>query len=371
MASMKSSSVSSTSSRYHSYDTRSSVSSHHSDVSTIDPNPKKKLSTLKRLVGSSRPATSSNNSSSRAITKVKSSDPPKLDQNFTSLVKKFMEKKGKPKALDPAKLAIPADFIADDLKKNMKKGSNFSVLQHKLFPKPSDCKETRKLTDVKPNTRTLAMVLRSERELLNQNKEYETEIKELQQLLSQKNREVQNLKDLCIEQREEIRALKSTKLFPDAKTSYLHDLLEKQGSELKQASEVIPALQEQVTSLTDQLQFLAKGLAEVKGDKNSMRLFHDGSISTPRTPIYNQEAANSMEFSSGDTMIAGSPDDMILNDMNPCLTPYYARRKGQQGYDEVVGYGFGDMPYSLVEQNMCKSNECGFPFRKPNPQRLF
>lgn len=75
--------------------------------------------------------------------------------------------------------------------------------------------------------------------------------------------QVEKLKDLCLNQREEIKALKSAILFPDAMNSQLQELLEKQGSELKQAKQVIPSLQRQVTSLTDQLQFLAEGLAEV------------------------------------------------------------------------------------------------------------
>lgn len=73
----------------------------------------------------------------------------------------------------------------------------------------------------------------------------------------------EKLKDLCLKQREEIKALKSAILFPDAMNSHLQELLERQGSELKQAKQVIPALQVQVTSLTGQLQCLAEDLAEV------------------------------------------------------------------------------------------------------------
>lgn len=71
------------------------------------------------------------------------------------------------------------------------------------------------------------------------------------------------LKDLCLKQREEIKSLKSAILFPDVMNSQLQELLEKQGSELKQAKQVIPNLQRQVTSLTGQLQCLAVDLAEV------------------------------------------------------------------------------------------------------------
>ena len=55
------------------------------------------------------------------------------------------------------------------------------------------------------NTRTLAMVLRSERELLAQSKAQEDEIAALRLQLENKDREVERLKDLCLRQREEIR----------------------------------------------------------------------------------------------------------------------------------------------------------------------
>lgn len=74
---------------------------------------------------------------------------------------------------------------------------------------------------------------------------------------------MEKLKDLCLKQREEIKSLKSAILFPDVMNSQLQELLEKQGSELKQAKQVIPALQQQVSSLTGQLQSLAEDLAEV------------------------------------------------------------------------------------------------------------
>lgn len=75
---------------------------------------------------------------------------------------------------------------------------------------------------------------------------------------------MEKLKNLCLKQREEIKALKDAVLFPDVMNSQLQELLEKQGSELKQAKQVIPSLQRQVTSLTGQIQCLAEGLAEVR-----------------------------------------------------------------------------------------------------------
>lgn len=72
------------------------------------------------------------------------------------------------------------------------------------------------------------------------------------------------MKDLCLKQREETKSLKNAILFPDAMNSQMQELLATQGLELKQAKQLIPSLQRQVTSLTGQLQCLAEDLAEVK-----------------------------------------------------------------------------------------------------------
>ncbi|XWS09231.1 hypothetical protein CRYUN_Cryun40dG0067900 [Craigia yunnanensis] len=79
------------------------------------------------------------------------------------------------------------------------------------------------------------MVLRSKREHLSSDKEQEMEIAELKLLLQDKNRELQ-------------------------------ELVEKQGSELTQAKQLIPTLQRQVTSFTGQLQCLAQDLAQKMGN---------------------------------------------------------------------------------------------------------
>lgn len=84
---------------------------------------------------------------------------------------------------------------------------------------------------------------------------------------------MEKLKDLCLRQREEIKELKSAILFPDVMNSQLHELVEKQGSELKQAKQVIPALQKQVTSLTGQLQTLAEDLAEVFSSSTTKNIY--------------------------------------------------------------------------------------------------
>lgn len=164
------------SSRYSSYDARSSTASHHSyPSSSAEFKPK-------------HPATSS----SRAVVKSK----PSPDPNLTTMVKKFMEKRSssKPKPINGTALVIPSDVIADDLKKTAKNGSNFAALHRKLFGKATGSadkkKEVKALTEVKGNTRTLAMVLRSERELLSLNKDQESEIAELKLMLQEKNKEV-------------------------------------------------------------------------------------------------------------------------------------------------------------------------------------
>ncbi|KAK4371555.1 hypothetical protein RND71_011030 [Anisodus tanguticus] len=278
------------------------------------------------------PHTLNHHNSSRAITRHNA--PSTRHRNFGSIVKKFVEhKSGPPKQKGELKLVIPVDFIAEDMKKTAKRGTGLSALHKKLFKgvKRDESSEKKKgLTEVKGNTRTLAMLLRSERELLSMNKEQENQIVELKLTIEEKNREVEKLKDLCLKQREEIKSLKNAVLFPDVMNSQLQELLEKQGSELKQAKQLIPSLQEQVTSLTGQIQCLTYDLAEVKADKYSSRGCYDSLSSSPRSPEYNQEeAANSLEFSSENT-IPGSPDDMFLKDLNPCLTPYSAKTKSKE-----------------------------------------
>ncbi|XP_009795890.1 uncharacterized protein LOC107776998 [Nicotiana tabacum] len=271
--------------------------------------------------------------SSRALTRPQA--PSTTRHNLGSLVKKYVEHKSvssSSKLNRKGELKV-ADFVAEDLKKTAKRGTGLSALHKKLFKgvKREEGSEKKKaLIEVKGNTRTLAMVLRSERELLSMNKEQEDQIVELKLMLEEKNIEVEKLKDLCLKQREEIKSLKNSILFPDVMNSQLQEFLEKQGSELKQAKQLIPSLQRQVTSLTGQLQCLAVDLAEVKADKYSIRGCYDSLSSSPRTPDYDQEeAAYSLEFSSEPT-IPGSPDDMLLKDLNPCLTPYSTKTKSEE-----------------------------------------
>lgn len=292
------------------------------------------------------------------------------------MVKKFMEKRSseKPKVVNRTALVIPSDTLAEDLKKTARKGTSFSGLQKKLFGKGTTAfeedkkkKEVKALTEVKGNARTLAMVLRSERELLGLNKEQEIEIAELKRLLEEKNTEAEKLKDLCLKQREEIKALKSAILFPDVMNSQLQELLNKQGSELKQAKQLIPTLQRQVTSLTGQLQCLAEDLAEVKADKHSARGRFQWNGSSPTTPTYDHEqASNSLEFSSGDPTNPGSPDDMFLKDLNPCLTPCCAKTRSKEfkamGYDspedEITFENNMEIGFDSRIRKMSRSSDC-------------
>ncbi|KAK4439456.1 hypothetical protein Salat_0280500 [Sesamum alatum] len=320
---------------------------------------------------------SSSRETSRALTKKNDA----THINLGSMVKKLVENKKAKNFEKGPKFVIAADFLAEDLRKPAKKSSGLSGLHKKLFKgssgssagtKRGEESSKKALTEVKSNTRTLAMVLRSERELLSLNQEQEEQIAELKILLEEKNREVEKLKDLCLKQREEIKSLKSAILFPDVMNSQLQDLLEKQGSELKQAKQLIPSLQRQVTSLTGKLQCLAEDLAEVKADKYSARGYHDNHFSSPRTPSYDQEeAANSLfdhEFSSGDYTTPESPDDMFLKDLNPCLTPSYAKTKSKEfdaynspddaGLSKTITQSPDQNAYNTCGTTLSKSSDC-------------
>lgn len=122
---------------------------------------------------------------------------------FGTMVKKFMEKRSNLKPGSANRAALPAppiQIFSDSEPKKMKKVGNLATLHRKLFHKggnggstsssSADRSNAKALTEVKSNTRTLAMVLRSERELLTLTKEYEEEIQELRLLVEEKNREV-------------------------------------------------------------------------------------------------------------------------------------------------------------------------------------
>ncbi|KAL8192577.1 hypothetical protein R6Q57_027762 [Mikania cordata] len=284
-------SSSSSSSRYNSFDNRSSTHSDPSSSTDLTKN-RRQSPDLSRTLAKSR---STRNA-----------------QNLSAMVKKFMASSTKPK---PREFVLPTALLADDFKKKTSiRGATTGF--KKLFAGKGDDQGEKKKKAL-PEARTLATVLKSERELLSRNKDQETEILHLNSMLQEKNIEVDKLKDLCLKQREEIKALKSAILFPDQEKQ------EDVSEELKQAKQIIPTLQRQVTSLTSQLLYLAQDLAEVKADKYSVMGCYEGLVSSPRTPTHKQEeATNSVEFSPTDHTTPGSPDDMFLNDLNPCLTPY-------------------------------------------------
>ncbi|XP_075505563.1 uncharacterized protein LOC142542682 [Primulina tabacum] len=304
---------------------------------------------------------------SRALTK-KNNDAGPAQFNISSMVKKLLESKKAKNFSRNTKFVVAADFLADDLKRNAKRDTGLGGLHKKLFKgspssssagaKRGEQSSRKALTEVKENTRTLAMVLRSERELLSLNKEQEQQIREIKLLFEEKNLEVEKLKDLCLKQREEIKYLKNTVLFTDVTNSQLHGLLEKQGTELKQAKQLIPSLQRQITSLTGQLQYLAEDLAEVKMNKYSLQGLSDDYFSSPRTPSYDQEETTNylfdQEFSSGDYTTPQSLDGMFLEDINPCLTPCYSKTKSKE-------LDITDSPErSLSKQKVQTSHQTGF-----------
>ncbi|XP_047312187.1 uncharacterized protein LOC124915506 [Impatiens glandulifera] len=364
------------STRYSSFESRSSTQSHNSDPSS-STDLKSTGSSFKHIIagagaksrGNQSPALQ-NSSSARAIVKANSTQlatKGKNEPKFTTMVKNFMEKKSKPKAAAAETLLIPVDLIAEDLKKSARKGSNLSTFHRKIFSKGSGStgkNETKALTDVKSNTRTLAMVLRSERELLSQNRDLETEAIELKLIIEERNREVEKLKDLCIKQREEIKALKSTILFPDLMNSQLQDLLEKQDLELKQAKQLIPSLQRQVTDLTGQINCLAEDLQEVKADQYSSSRggYYSGTYyGSPETPRNERETLNSLDFSSEERFTPGTPDDLLLlKDFNPCLTPYSIKKKSKEFQGTGIDHFSNEHLYNKTSRNsdscLCSGN---------------
>ncbi|KAI4343206.1 hypothetical protein MLD38_027735 [Melastoma candidum] len=302
----------SSSSRYSSFDSASSSTDH-----LPKPNHKKPSPAAMAL------------GSSRALAKTKAQNQQSV--NFAAMVKKFMSGAGKENSkAAPLKLAMEEEVKKNVFGRKEARGVN-GLLQKKLFG--SGDKSQRKALVEVSNTRTLGMVLKSERELLSANKELELEVARLKLDLEQKNREVEKLKDLCLGQREEIRSLKNAILFPDVTDRELHDLLEKQGKELKQAKQTIPTLQEQVSSLTNQLQSLADDLAEVKADKYSIsaKSSYQNYGSSPGTPVFDhEETINYLHFSSSEATAPGSPGDLFVKDLNPCLTPDYVKIKSKE-----------------------------------------
>lgn len=158
--------------RYNSYDSRSSV------TSSIQ----------------SDPSSSAEFKSSKAIVRSKPSYLTKTAKhdanpgNLTCMMKKLMDmKKSNPKT-KRVELVIPHELKKLDTVRGGGGKGALGTLQRKLFGKEKE--KVKALTEVKGNTRTLSMVLRSERELLSMNKDQEIEISELKFQLEEKNREV-------------------------------------------------------------------------------------------------------------------------------------------------------------------------------------
>ncbi|GAA0148500.1 hypothetical protein LIER_07924 [Lithospermum erythrorhizon] len=318
-------------SRYSSY-----ITANSSSLDSTKSNPSSSIESLNNY--SKAVVKSDNTSSIYSNTNAKTS-------SLGSMMRKLIETKSRngltsknKGTYDGKKVYVAVDFIAEDLKK--KGVSQVGNIQKKLLKGlkkgvegGSKGKERKALMDVKNengNSRSLAMLLRSERELLNVNKDQQEVIVELKFLLQEKNTEVEKLKDLCLKQREEIKNLKSSILFPDVNVmdSHTKGLMEKQSSELSQAKQLIPSLQRQVTSLTGQLQCLADDLAEIKADRmyGAKGSYEANERSSMSQGYYTEEAVNSLEFST----TPGSPDDLFLKDLNPCLTPYTAKTKSKE-----------------------------------------
>lgn len=179
------------SSRYNSIDSRSSsTSDRSSSTSTSSSSNKKNINPTPGSKTRYKPSDQlvpAKGTTSQAIVRAKSTTP--QGQNLGSLLRKLIDKRSaNPKKNGPP--VLPPNPIEKEMKVSGKSnGSNISALSRKLFQKGS---EKKALTEVKSNTRTLAMVLRSERELLAQNKECEDEICELRLLLEERNNEVMN-----------------------------------------------------------------------------------------------------------------------------------------------------------------------------------
>ena len=104
------------------------------------------------------------------------------------MMKKLMDmKKSNPKG-KRVELVIPHELKKLDTVRGGGGKGALGTLQRKLFGKEKE--KVKALTEVKGHTRTLSMVLRSERELLSMNKDQEIEISELKFQLEEKNREV-------------------------------------------------------------------------------------------------------------------------------------------------------------------------------------
>ncbi|AQK62812.1 Transcriptional adapter ADA2b [Zea mays] len=215
---------------------------------------------------------------------------PQAHGNLGSVLRRLISMDKKPPSSKNQLPVPPAAAAAAAAAAKNNGGGKLPGLSRKLFQKASSTeaaapRKTKALMEVKnsgnnANTRTLGMVLRSERELLAQTRAQEDEIAALRLQLENKDREVERLKDLCLRQREEIRTLKDAVLFPDVEPEPEPDR----------------RLRHEISTLTDQIQCLAQEVAQVKAEKHSARscFDEDGYFSSPRTPGFNEETAFSL-----------------------------------------------------------------------------
>jgi hypothetical protein len=217
-----------------------------------------------RRAGSPSAAATPTHGSNRALVAARSGrdllgakpQPQAQHGNLGSVLRRLISMDKKPPTKNHHYLSVPPAAAAAAAAKN-NGGGKVPGLSRKLFQKGSSEGSNKKklaaLTDVKnggnnANTRTLAMVLRSERELLAQSKAQDDEIAALRFQLENKDREVERLKDLCLRQKEEISALKDAVLFPDAQLG----------------TEPDRRLRDEISTLTGQIQSLAQELAQAR-----------------------------------------------------------------------------------------------------------
>ncbi|CAN6281357.1 unnamed protein product [Urochloa humidicola] len=313
---------------------KASAASRYASYDSPSPSPSPRRAAPSAPAATPRGAHGSGGGSSRALVAAGRSgrdllggrpQPQHHQGNLGSVLRRLISMDKKPPS---AKTHLPVPPAAAAAAAKKTGGGKLPGLSRKLFQKGSSAdaaaagKKAKALTEAKnggnnANTRTLAMVLRSERELLAQSRAQEDEIAALRLQLENKDREVERLKDLCLRQREEIRTLKNAVLFPD----------DCSGAE----PEPDRRLRDEISTLTGQIQCLAQELAQVKAEKHSPRscFEDDGYCSSPRTPGFNEETAFSLECSIGEaeTPNCGSPDEMFSKDLNPCLTPCIAKSK--------------------------------------------
>ncbi|XVF15548.1 hypothetical protein REPUB_Repub09cG0163600 [Reevesia pubescens] len=130
---------------------------------------------------------------------------------------------------------------------------------------------------------------------------------------------------------------------------------------LRSEKNLLSANKEQEMEIAELKLILQDKNQEVKADKYSTTACHQWHGSSPKTPRYDRdELFDSLEFSYGDLTSLGSPDDLFLKDLNPYLTPYYAKTKSKE-FDEI-GY---ELPHNepLSENNKQTFNELRFSSR--------